>query len=292
VARTIRFTKMSGSGNDFVVVDNRAGILAEPELAAFARAVCPRALAVGADGVLLLEPARKADCDFRLRIFNADGSEPEMCGNGGRCIAAFAAALGLGQPVPPPPPGEGGGVGEPVLRRLRFTTPAGMIGAAITAPGRVRIELTQPSPIVRHACLSFAGRTADVHLVNTGVPHAVVVDEALEALDVRTLGRALRNHPAFAPAGANADFIRPESGQMVRLRTYERGVEDETGACGTGAVAAALVAAALWDWKSPVRVRVRSGEELQVYFAGSGPRFTRTELEGPVAVTFQGVVEF
>jgi len=273
VTRIVRFTKMAGSGNDFVVGDNRDGALAPAETAACARAVGPRARAGGADGVLLLEPSSSAD--FRMRIFNADGSEPAMCGNGGRCLALFAADLGLAT--------DG---------RLRIETLAGPVAARMTAPGRVRIELTPPSEIVAHPALSLVGGAADVHLVNTGVPHAVVFVEGLEAVDVRTLGRALRNHPAFAPEGANADFVEPDGSGGVRLRTYERGVEDETLACGTGAVAAALVAAHTRSLSSPVRVIPRSGEEMLVHFTGRGPRFAKAELEGPVSVTFRGEVGF
>jgi diaminopimelate epimerase len=268
---------MSGAGNDFIVIDNREGVVAEAEKADLARAVCPRRVAVGADGLVLLE--RSADHDVRMRIFNADGSEAEMCGNGSRCLAHFAHSVGA------------------AAAEMTIETVAGPVRAALDGPS-VRVELTPPGEITSRGELEFSGRRGEVFFVDTGVPHAVLfvedVGEELEAADVKTLGRAIRFHEVFRPAGANANFVRVAAPGRIDVRTYERGVEDETLACGTGAVAAGLVsvwAARREGWDSPVAVSVRSGEVLKIHFKGSGPRFEAALLEGAVSVVYRGELE-
>ncbi len=285
--RTLGFVKMSGTGNDFVLVDNRQGAVPEDAKADLARALCPRRTAVGADGLMLLEPSEVAD--VRMRIFNADGSEPAMCGNGSRCLAHFARALGA--------------AGD----EMKIETLAGVINAKVEGP-RVRVELTRPEEVVSRGELEFAGERREVFFANTGVPHAIVFVDDIEGVPVREWGKAIRFHEAFGAPGANADFVRilgPGPAQVgaglpvgranargkIALRTYERGVEDETLACGTGAVASALIAAWREGWSSPVAVQVRSGEELEISFLGSAPSYDAAFLEGAVAVTFRGEVE-
>ena len=230
--RAIPFSKMTGSGNDFVMVDNRRELLAEGELVPFTQAVCPRRTSVGADGAIFLQrPEPGSGLAFHMRYFNADGSEADMCGNGARCIALFAA--------------EHGAAGQ----QMRFQTGAGPIEAWITAAG-VKVELTRPSPIARRRLEDLPAELAEVYHLDTGVPHAVVFAADAAAVDVRDWGRRLRHHGAFAPAGTNVNFVQRADGGLA-IRTYERGVEDETLACGTGATASALAAAYALGLESP-----------------------------------------
>jgi diaminopimelate epimerase len=268
---TIRFWKMNGAGNDFVVVDNRAGTVGGARLAEFARRVCPRRTAVGADGVLLVEPSGDRACDFRMRYLNADGSEASMCGNGARCIAVFAHAVGAAGP------------------RMRFLTGAGIVGAEVAGLGAV-IDMPEPTEPERRR-IEVGRENVDLWFLDTGVPHAVVPVDDVEKVDVAGLGRAIRRHEAFAPAGTNADFISRGRDGALAIRTYERGVEDETLACGTGASAAALVAARVWKLPSPVELTARGGR-LRVHFEERDGRFGGLRLEGPAEVSFRGELEW
>jgi diaminopimelate epimerase len=266
---SIAFLKMTGSGNDFIMVDNRTGRVAEQDMAAFARAFCPRRTSVGADGAIFVAPSDAPETDFRMRYFNADGSEAEMCGNGARCVARFAHEIGAAGP------------------EMRFATGAGPIRGWIRDHG-ARVELTPPTPIVEHTLDDVPDALRKVFFLNTGVPHVVVFVDDIEAVDVRGWGHLLRFHPAFAPAGANANFVSDTGNGYLRVRTYERGVEDETLACGTGATACALVAVQVHRYAQPVRLRVQSGEELLVAFDGAPPAFAPVYLEGPARVVYRG----
>jgi len=265
---TVPFTKMSGSGNDFILIDNRGGTLDEGSLDAFVVGVCRRRLSVGADGVILIEGAQTAD--FRWRFFNADGSPAAMCGNGARCAARFAVLQGVCGP------------------RLRFETGAGVIAARVDG-SRVRVKLTEPGELQTDVRLELAGGAAGVSCIDTGVPHAVLVVDDVGRVDVAAVGREIRFHPRFAPAGTNADFISAEPGGIA-IRTYERGVEAETLACGTGAAAGALVAAHTLGLPSPVRVRTAGGDVLTVFFERRAGRFCDVHQEGDARVVYHGVV--
>lgn len=271
------FHKMNGAGNDFVVLDNRARHLAL-DGAAIAR-LCDRHRGVGADGVLLVEPADEgSSADFRMRYYNADGGEAEMCGNGARCFARYAGRL-----LPADPGG-----------RLSFQTPAGTIRAYL-AGELVRLDLSIPTEgrSLRELSLSNGHRFPVAHFLNTGVPHVVIPVPDAETVDVHPLGRAIRYHELFAPRGTNANFIQPVSRDRIILRTYERGVEAETLACGTGATAAALVHADVngWEGEGTVAVRVRSGDTLHVGFVRRGPfQFERVTLGGPADFVFNGEI--
>jgi diaminopimelate epimerase len=267
VAETIRFLKMSGAGNDFVVIDNRAGIVPEPATT-FAARVCARRAAVGADGLLLLE--KSARKDFRMRYFNTDGSEAEMCANGARCIARFAALVGAAG------------------RSMEFENLAGDFRAALTEESRVRLEMTEPHSMRLALEVEARGRRLTVHSLNTGVPHIVVPWEELENAPVPDLGRTLRYHDAFAPKGTNVNFVCVTGPQSLQVRTYERGVEDETLACGTGSVASAILMARLGHVQSPVSITVRSGSVLTVHFELNGDAARNVTLEGPAVVLFEG----
>jgi diaminopimelate epimerase len=263
----IEFTKMNGCGNDFILIDNRDCRLEESQLPALVTGICRRGLSVGADGVILIEPSAQAD--FRWRFFNADGSPGEMCGNGARCAARFAVLHGIAG------------------RELRFETAAGLITARVEGM-QVRVNLTDPGELTLDRPLSLSGGEWRVATVNTGVPHVIARVPDVDALDVVAIGREIRRHPDFAPAGTNANFISMDAAGAILIRTYERGVEDETLACGTGAAAGALVAAETLGAASPVRLRTRSGEVLTVHFSRRGGRFCDLLQEGPARLVFTG----
>ncbi|OGX40428.1 MAG: diaminopimelate epimerase [Omnitrophica WOR_2 bacterium RIFCSPHIGHO2_02_FULL_68_15] len=263
----MKFVKMVGTGNDFVVLDLRHHRVRD-NLLALARDLCRRAQSVGADGLLTVERSRQAD--VKMRVINPDGSEADMCGNGARCVAHYAARGRRG-------------------RSLTLETKAGLVQAELVTADRVRVTLPMPSPILA-VRLTVLGRTLTAYALNTGVPHAVVLAPDLRRVDVQTLGAAIRRHRAFAPAGTNVDFIQPADRHTLRARTYERGVEDETLACGTGAVASALAAASLGRAQSPVTVVPTSGEHLTIRFEPDGRRWREVSLEGMVRVVFEGVL--
>lgn len=268
----IEFTKMQGAGNDFIMIDNRRGLVADERKRAFAVHFCPRALAVGADGVIFLE--NDPETGLRWDFYNADGSSAEMCGNGARCFALFAQACGLVQP------GEAFG----------FRTLAGIIQAELTTSGRAKIRLTDAPAPMQTPELEICGKKMRLYFINTGVPHAVLPVEDIEALPLREYGAAIRYHEHFSPKGTNANFIC-QRGDEVFIRTYERGVEDETLACGTGSVAAAIVAGECYGLKSPIRVRPRSGDTLNISYQ-RGKVISEVYLEGPAVQSFTGTLEF
>lgn len=265
----MNFTKMNGAGNDFVVVDNREG-LAGLSQATIAR-LCDRHRGIGADGLLAVE-ASQTDADFRMRYYNADGGEAEMCGNGARCFAKFAARL---RPTMP--------------ESLSFDTPAGRIRAEFSG-NLVTINMSAPHDLREPSEFEVAGLgVCRVHFLNTGVPHAVVFVEDVEAVDMATAGASLRWNPSFAPQGANANFAEVVSPGHLVLRTFERGVEGETLACGTGVCASALLHHLSSGAPSPVAVRVRGGETLEVGFESSGT-LQNVTLKGPADFVFEGQI--
>lgn len=264
----LQFTKMNGAGNDFVLVDNRDRSL-RLDRAAIAR-LCDRHRGVGGDGLLVVEPPQNGG-DFRMRYYNSDGGEAEMCGNGARCFARFAARL-AGQP-----------------ETVRFETMAGVITARFLGKN-VRIQLSAPHSLRLNEALELAGEKRIVHSLNTGVPHAVLFVDDLEMVNVRALGSALRHHPRFAPHGTNANFLAQCDAQTIAIRTYERGVEDETLACGTGMVACGLIFHELTGAPSPIRVKVRGGDTLEVGFEKAGAEMRNVTLTGPAEFVFDGQI--
>lgn len=263
----IEFFKMSGSGNDFILIDNRQGALAVGDVVEFVKSVCERNVSVGADGLIIIEPSDRVD--FRWRFFNADGSEVEMCGNGGRCAARFAYLMGIAG------------------KKLSFETVAGIIDAEVRGDV-VKLRLTEPRDLVMDDKIQIKNQTLFVHSINTGVPHVVHFVRDPEDFDVFNTGRAIRCHERYQPAGTNANFVTVLDGHTIRVRTYERGVEDETLACGTGSVASALIAARKGLVESPVDVRVQGGELLRIYFEMTEKGFTKVYLEGRVKMVYQG----
>lgn len=261
------FYKLQGCGNDFVAMDNRVLRLPEALMAEWARKICPRAFGVGADGLFFLDiPAAGTDADYRWHFFNADGSRAEMCGNASRCAGRLAFALGLAG------------------LRQRLATDAGTIAIEVLPDaGQVKVQLTRPRGMVLGALLSVLGRETEVHFVNTGVPHAVIFVDDVRALDVAAMGRAVRFHEHFAPAGANANFVQVLDSRSVLVRTYERGVEAETYACGTGVSAVQVVASALGKAGERVENTTTGGEILVTSLEDGG-----VFLQGAAELTFTG----
>ncbi len=260
----LRFTKMNGAGNDFVLLDNRVGDL-QLQRAQIAR-LCDRHRGIGADGVLVLErPTNGAD--FRMRYYNADGGEAEMCGNGARCFARYTSQ-----------------VAGP-MERLSFETPAGVIAARLEGE-RVTLQMSEPKDLELDLRITVLGETVHCHYVDSGVPHVVVPVADRAAVNVREIGAAIRQHEKFSPRGANVNFLERRGPRSIAIRTYERGVEDETLACGTGVVASALLFAATENVSGPIAVLVQGGDELSVDFKRAGDRFTGVTLSGPADFVF------
>lgn len=272
----LKFFKMNGSGNDFVVVDNRDLSLTKELDSDTIAALCDRHRGIGADGLLAVEPAQKG-ADFRFRYYNADGGEAEMCGNGARCFGRFTAHLG-----------------EIVLKKVSFETIAGTLTAEMIDEN-VRIAMSEPKDLKMETGAKVPDLNAALHFVNTGVPHVVVFLEsptALDEFDVFNNGHAIRHHEAFSPAGTNANFAAVLEPGHIAIRTYERGVEDETLACGTGMVASALVHHLLTGAPSPIKVDVEGGDTLEIGFEKTGEQsFKNVTLTGPADFVFEGEID-
>jgi diaminopimelate epimerase len=246
----LTFYKMSGSGNDFILAS-----------------ICRRKLSVGADGMILIEESDRAD--FKWRYFNADGGEVEMCGNGGRCAARLAYLKGIAGP------------------RLSFETMSGIIRAEVTG-GRVKLEMPEPSVAELDYPLKVEEETLTVSSITIGVPHVVIWVTDVEASPVVKAGRAIRYHDRYSPAGTNVNFVKQLDDGAFAIRTYERGVEDETLACGTGSVGTALIAATKGMTTSPAVLHTRGGETLNIYFEQSGDSFHNVFVEGDARVIYEG----
>jgi diaminopimelate epimerase len=276
----ISFTKMSGTGNDFIIIDNRNGKIKNPEMPDLAARACRRQFSVGADGLILIEDSDLAD--FKWQFYNADGSAAEMCGNGARCAARYAFSRDIAP------------------ANMKFETIAGTISAQMIGDS-VKIRLTAPSDIMMSRSIDIDGKQVEVHSINTGVPHAVYFVADNSETPVLEWGRLIRHHKLFEPAGTNVNFVHlPEN--ELHVRTYERGVENETQACGTGAVASALIAALHGHVTSPVKVNTSGGEQLIIHFSlvDTDPeqrdqdndrheqRITEIYLEGPASFIYDG----
>lgn len=268
MARSARvaFTKMCGTGNDFIMIDNREGLLKDglPELA---KRLCTRPTSIGGDGLILVEPAQGAD--FFMRVFNPDGTEPAMCGNGARCVARYAALKKIAQP------------------EMTFDTIAGQLTATVKG-SRVKLRMTDPKELKLDVQIADEKREISADFVDTGVPHVVLFADDLEKVEVAELGRMIRYHKLFSPAGTNVNFVSRGEHNRLAIRTYERGVEAETLACGTGSTAAAVIAGLRGYVKSPVEVRTRGEDTLRIYFRRSGDTLTDVYLEGETRVIYEG----
>jgi diaminopimelate epimerase len=268
--KQIPFYKMSGAGNDFIIIDNRNRIVADTDLSGFIARVCRRKMSAGADGLILIEASDKFD--FRWRFFNSDGSKAEMCGNGARCAARFAQVIGIAG------------------TRLSFETEAGIVSARIHED-RVTVKMPDPSDLKLAYPLELSDRSLEISSINTGVPHVVVMVEQVAAVDVITLGREIRFHQTFAPDGTNANFVQRLNDNTIEIRTYERGVEDETLACGTGAIASAIISAGKFKMSSPIDVKTRSGTHLTIHFDAENGRFSEIHMEGDARIIYIGELQ-
>ncbi|OGW68885.1 MAG: diaminopimelate epimerase [Nitrospirae bacterium RIFCSPLOWO2_01_FULL_62_17] len=272
--KPIPFMKLSGSGNDFILVDNRRGIVDGTWASALAAKICTHRMSVGGDGLILIERSRKAH--FRWRLFNADGSEAEFSGNGARCAARFAYLKRIAP------------------RRMKFETLAGVIEADMVAaapggkPEAVKVRFPDPKGLRLNLNVTVNGATRQAHFLDTGVPHCVYLVDDPDKVDLVGVGRPTRYHDLFKPAGTNVNFIKVLGPHRIRIRTYERGVEDETLACGTGSIASALLASLVAKVESPVTLVPESGLELTVYFDAHGESFTNVYLQGDARAVYEG----
>jgi len=265
----IAFEKMSGTGNDFVIIDNRTIGITTQEQPELARKICRRMFSVGADGLIFIEESTIAD--FSWKFYNADGSEAEMCGNGARCAARFAYKHSIAD------------------KKMKFETLAGIVEAEICGEDEVvRVKITEPHDFRLDLSLRLDDQARAVAYVNTGVPHAVIfVDE--DDIPVKKWGRKVRFHEHFEPRGVNANFVKVLPDGKLNVRTYERGVEDETMACGTGAVASALIASLQKKMESPVEVITSGGGMLTILFdLQDGPVAENVYLQGPTRLICTG----
>ncbi len=267
---SVPFWKMQGSGNDFVAMDNRELKLAPAAMPLWASRVCARAFGVSADGIFFLDHAPAgSDLDYMWHFFNSDGSRAEMCGNASRCAAKLAHALGLA-------PAE-----------HVFGTDAGPIRAKVLTEGadagQVQVQLTPPQGMETNKTISLDDEAFEVHFVNSGVPHVVVPVNDVTTVDVHTVGLAIRYNDAFAPAGTNVNFVQVKDTETLLVRTYERGVEAETYACGTGVVACQLVCNELGLTGPSARATTTGGETLAVFLRKEG-----VFLQGAATLVFSG----
>ncbi len=265
----IAFEKMNGTGNDFILIDNRGGAISLTYQAEFARLVCRRMFSVGADGLILIEECKEAD--FRWQFYNADGSKAEMCGNGSRCAARFAWRHGIAG------------------KKMTFSTLAGIVAAEVgDDESIIKVRLPDPFDFRSDLSIDLDEQQLPLFFVNTGVPHAVIfVDH--DEIPVKAWGRKVRYHKLFEPKGTNVNFVQIKKGNTIRVRTYERGVEDETMACGTGNIAASLYSAMQKGLRSPITIETRGGEKNRVYFElKDGLAATNIFLEGPTRLVCSG----
>lgn len=265
--KKITFHKMSGSGNDFIIIDNRNKVVEEKNLSKFIENVCRRRMSVGADGLIFVE--NSDSLDFKWRFFNSDGNPAEMCGNGAMCVARFAF------------------LNKIAGANMSFETEAGEISARVSKDS-VKLKMPNPSDIEIDYIIELKNGPLSVCSVNTGVPHVVVGVDSFTNVGVVKLGREIRFHEMFAPAGTNVNFIYEQEDGTISIRTYERGVEVETLACGTGSIACAIIMAYKFKKKSPIKFLTRSGGYLTIHFKKKEAEFYDIQLEGDARIIYKG----
>ncbi len=261
---------MHGAGNDFILVDDRQMKFPIADKGWLAR-IAARRTGIGCEGIILIQPSKKET--FRMRFFNPDGTEVSMCGNGARCVAKLASELGVAPKI------------------MTIETVAGPLKAEILGED-VRLEMMPPKNWKFDCVLKVAGKQLDYSFVVTGVPHVVVEMENIDDCDVQALGSRIRHHADFAPSGTNVNFITVLGPQLIKIRTYERGVEAETMACGTGVVASAVTAARRGRVTPPVKVLVASRDVLTVDFRFVRENVDNVTLLGPVVQVYEGALEY
>lgn len=267
----LEFTKMNGAGNDFILADNRAGTISlTPEQVV---RLCDRHRGIGADGLMLLIPSTSGKADWAWTFYNSDGSKADMCGNGARCFARYIQrTTGTDK------------------KEITFDTAAGIIHAAYHGD-RVTLGLTSPHGLRLNEAVNLTSGCVTIHTINTGVPHSCVFVDDADKVMVSSVGPEIRYHEHFAPKGTNVNFVQLLGPNHIRVRTYERGVENETLACGTGVTASALIASLLHQFTSPVKIQVQGGGELEVSFERDGDTFRNVRLTGPADFVFEGKIE-
>lgn len=269
---------MAGGGNDFVMIDNRTSRIAEPGI--LARRICTRAVSVGGDGLILVESSARAT--FRMRYYNSDGSQGAFCGNGTRCAARFAFLNVIAG------------------RRMTIETDAGIVGAEIGEGGQVTLSLPAPHTFRPRRPLVIGEQTIRGSSLMVGVPHYVLflkgdpstsLGTSLWSQNIDPLGRAIRKHPDLVPdGGANVNFIVVRDDHLIEVRTWERGVEGETLACGSGVVASAVTSALFGRVQSPVAVRTRSGITLEVSFTLKDGHVEDVRLRGDARLIYRATI--
>lgn len=268
--QTISFYKLTAAGNDFVLIDNRKKIIPDGEHSVLAAKLCDRRYSIGGDGLILLENSQNAD--FRMRYYNSDGSFASMCGNGGRSIAKFAYELGVAG------------------KNMKFETDAGLITAEIKSDSVVNLALYNPKDLRLDIKLEVENKRFETFFLNTGVPHVVIFVDDIENTDVEKYGRLIRFHKEFSPDGTNVNFVQSVGDNTILVRTYERGVEGETLACGTGVTASSIISVIKKKTVSPVHVITRGKDNLYVSCKLNNLNITDVYLEGPAIVSFKGTV--
>lgn len=272
----VDFTKIEGAGNDFILIDNRHSRYYF-SYSDFAKFVCDRHRGVGADGLLVIENSERSD--FKMRYLNADGSEGGMCGNGGRCIAQYIMLASGKQTTQ--------------FEALDY------IYSAEIADNKIRLQMKNPTDFRKGLLIRYGNHVFQIDYVNTGAPHAALFIEDMpqefncfEEIEVNKIGRYIRSHELFSPAGTNVNFIRRINRGEVQIRTYERGVENETLSCGTGSIASAILAAMRYNWDSPIKVLTRSKDTLIINFTNNENKITNVSIEGPANQVFSGTLNY
>jgi len=263
----INFTKIEASGNDFILIDNRKGTLLHLTKT-IRRSLCSRKTGIGADGLIVLE--KDTTSPFLMRYYNADGGEAEMCGNGARCVARYAFAKRI--------------TGE----KFSFASQSGMHAAEILKNNLIKVEL--PACVFKKSArLTINGKIQVCDFLIVGVPHIVILTRKLETIDVTSTGRRIRNLNRFKPSGTNVNFVQHLGKNKIRIRTYERGVENETLACGTGVAAAAAVLYRKKMVSSPIYAKTRSGETITVQLKRTKDSLIPF-LVGGVRIVYSGAI--
>lgn len=281
MVKLINFTKMQAGGNDFVVLDNRKKFHPE-NYSQLAKKMCINKFSVGADGLLILENLAKKvkrNTHFQMRYFNPDGSEANFCGNGASCLALFAYEKKIAP------------------AKMNFLSKSGLVSAMVKN-GKVKLKMTNPQRLNLDFTLDIDGKKYLLSFINTGVPHTVNFIREIDKIDVQKLGKIIRFHQFFQPDGTNVNFVQVKDKNTISIRTYERGVEDETLSCGTGAVASAIIAGVknlvkppVGADRPPVKVLTQSGETLKVYYQIKNNQIDEVYLENSPKIVYTGEIE-
>ncbi|MFZ1978462.1 MAG: diaminopimelate epimerase [Bacteroidota bacterium] len=266
------FTKMTGAGNDFIVIDDRKERISNPPKLVIK--LCDRRWGIGADGLILIRKSKRAA--YEMMYYNADGSYGGMCGNGGRCIAHFTIA-------------------NRIAGKKHFFEALGYLYEAKKLSGSMmQLKMKNPDKIKLNSSIDINGKTVPYHYIDTGAPHVVIeadaLDQELKNIDVHKLGAFIRYHKKFQPSGTNVNFVKKIGQHTIQIRTYERGVEAETLACGTGSIASAIISSFVMKTKSPVTVKVQSNAALKVDFRKEAEKVDNVRLTGPAKIVFTGTV--